>query len=605
MSESLSLPAVQPLTTPALDAEAARGEDASHPEWQRFAAPVPVVLSMDTGGEWRSVPGGRLWRCLIESPNGAGLVLPMAQVYIPKGGRFFAFTPDGKSTWGAYTEASNTPGGAFTLGPFPGRSVMLELFEPEDASGEAKLELDRVDIVYDAAVAGVLGFGDALLCNININCPEGDNWKDEKRGVARILMVFSNGAGWCSGTLIANTADTPEPFFLTAHHCQLIGLNPSFPQWRFDFHYEAPGCPNPVSEPPRQSVTGCERLAWLEETDFLLLRITPPPASYGLYFNGWTRNSNPPITGTFIHHPIGDIKKISLDNVAPTNYPLTINWGPVFGISPPNTHWNVEPDAGIFQPGSSGCPLFGPSGRIVGQLHGGVMNTFDSCRVQNAFFGKFNLSWDMGNTPQSRLRDWLDPLNLDIGGQAGYDQPQVITYAISGTVRNVAGQGMPDVLVALVGPDSTSTVTDAQGNYAFQQVPSGHPYVLKAAYGGVPANGVTTFDMVLFTKHIIDQQPLDSPWKIISGDTNRSNSLTTFDLVDIRRLILGNITQFSTTTSWRFFPADHVFNNPSDPFAGPMPLEMIQIPLLQQHINGADFIGVKTGDANANALPGN
>jgi hypothetical protein len=605
LSESLQLPAVPPLVTPPLDTEAARSDDANHPEWQRFAAPVSLDVSLNTHGVWSTVPGGRVWRCLIESPNGAGMVLPMKNVFIPQGGRLFAFTADGKSTWGAYTEDSNTPDGAFTLGPLPGRAVMLELFEPDGTNGQATLALDRVDIVYDAAAAGVLGFGDARACNININCPEGDDWKDEKRGVARILMIFSNGAGWCSGSLIANTADTPEPFFLTAHHCQLIGMNPSFAQWRFDFHYEAPGCPNPTSEPPRQSVTGCERLAWLEETDFLLLRITPPPASYGLYFNGWTRNSNPPNTGTFVHHPIGDIKKISIDNVAPSNYPFQINWGPVFGISPPNTHWNVVPDAGIFQPGSSGCPLFGPSGRILGQLHGGIMNAFDSCKVQNAFFGRFDLSWEMGATPQSRLRDWLDPINLNIGGQPGYDQPQVTTYAISGAVRNAAGQPMPDVIVRLIGPDILSSTTDAQGNYAFQQVPAGHPYVLKPAYDGTPANGVTTFDMVLYTKHIIDQQPLDSPWKIISGDTNRSNSLTTFDLVEIRRLILGNITQFGNTTSWRFFPANHVFDDPAEPFSGPLPQEFIQINLLQQHINGLDFIGVKTGDANSNALPGN
>mgnify|MGYP000861796849 CR=1 FL=1 len=66
-------------------------------------------------------------------------------------------------------------------------------------------------------------------------------------------------------------------------------------------------------------------------------------------------------SSTFIHHPAGDIKKISMDNDPATIHTQTVNWGGVFGTSPANTHWRVIPDVGIYQPGSSGCPLFDPN----------------------------------------------------------------------------------------------------------------------------------------------------------------------------------------------------------------------------------------------------
>jgi Ni,Fe-hydrogenase I large subunit len=35
-------------------------------------------------------------------------------------------------------------------------------------------------------------------CEVNINCPEGDNWQDEKKGVVRLLIKNGNQIHWIS-----------------------------------------------------------------------------------------------------------------------------------------------------------------------------------------------------------------------------------------------------------------------------------------------------------------------------------------------------------------------------------------------------------------------
>ncbi len=113
-------------------------------------------------------------------------------------------------------------------------------------------------------------------------------------------------------------------------------------------------------------------------------------------------------------------------------------------------------------------------------------------------------------------------------------------------------------------------------------------------------NGVSTFDLVLISKHILDIQLLDSPYKIISADANHSGSVSTIDLVEIRKLILGIIPAYTNNTSWRFVDSSFVFPNPQDPFQTSVPEICI--------ISGEDvmktFIGMKIGDVNKSAAPG-
>ena len=179
LSENQSLLAenkIPLVVLPALDVQQAREEDARTPGQNRFAAPVAADISPENAGAWTDLPNGdRVWQCALQSPGALGLVLLFDQFRLPAGGRFFAYTPDGKQVEGAFTEQSCIPTGRFTIGVLPGDAARLEYYEPASVRGQALLHLNRADVAYDPA--GVLGFGDGFPCNINVNCPTGAAWQ--------------------------------------------------------------------------------------------------------------------------------------------------------------------------------------------------------------------------------------------------------------------------------------------------------------------------------------------------------------------------------------------------------------------------------------------
>ncbi len=126
-------------------------------------------------------------------------------------------------------------------------------------------------------------------------------------------------------------------------------------------------------------------------------------------------------------------------------------------------------------------------------------------------------------------------------------------------------------------------------------------------------NGVTTFDLVLISKHIIGITPLSSPYKMIAADANRSNSLTTFDIVELRKLILGIYNNYDTdpsnnwpsshAPSWRFVLESFALN-PNDPWKDSQGNSIMlpesgnfNIPEIE-----ADFVAIKTGDVNNSVI---
>ncbi len=114
-----------------------------------------------------------------------------------------------------------------------------------------------------------------------------------------------------------------------------------------------------------------------------------------------------------------------------------------------------------------------------------------------------------------------------------------------------------------------------------------------------PLNGVTTYDLVLISKHILGIEPLGSPYKIIAADANKSNGVTTFDIVELRKLILGIYQELPANTSWRFVDKAFPFPNPLNPFqtAFPEGVNCIAFPS-----SNDDFVGIKIGDVNNTAV---
>ena len=110
------------------------------------------------------------------------------------------------------------------------------------------------------------------------------------------------------------------------------------------------------------------------------------------------------------------------------------------------------------------------------------------------------------------------------------------------------------------------------------------------------------------SKHILGVQPLNSPYKMIAADVNNSQTITTLDLIQLRKLILNIDTEFQNNTSWRFVNADYNFPVQNNPWFETF-LELGSVnDLAEGAIVNIDFVGIKTGDVNgsasANALAG-
>jgi hypothetical protein len=102
------------------------------------------------------------------------------------------------------------------------------------------------------------------------------------------------------------------------------------------------------------------------------------------------------------------------------------------------------------------------------------------------------------------------------------------------------------------------------------------------------------------SKHVLGTQLLNSPYKLIAADINMSNTITTFDMIQLRKLILNIQTEFTNNTSWRFVETAYNFPQPTNPWYETFP-ELINENNLSTDIVDADFVGVKIGDVNGSA----
>jgi hypothetical protein len=171
---------------------------------------------------------------------------------------------------------------------------------------------------------------------------------------------------------------------------------------------------------------------------------------------------------------------------------------------------------------------------------------------------------------------------------------------VGGTISNAANQPVSNVAVNLSGQGNGSFNTGANGSYQFANIPAGYDLTVTPYKDDNPLNGVTTYDLVLISRHILGIQPLDSPYKLIAADANRSGGVTTFDLVAIRRLILFIDDDFPNNTSWRFVDKKYQFPNPANPWAYPFP-EIISMNNVPADVTNANFVAIKTGDVNGSA----
>ena len=176
--------------------------------------------------------------------------------------------------------------------------------------------------------------------------------------------------------------------------------------------------------------------------------------------------------------------------------------------------------------------------------------------------------------------------------------------AIGGSTKNEEGEAVNDVQMTISGQGQATIKTNDLGEFMFTNIPAGHDYSLTPFKNDDLRNGVSTMDLVLISKHVLNVAKLDSPYKLIAADVNNSGSITTLDVVAARKVVLFVSSEFPGNASWRFIDKDHVFTNPQNPFTESF-AEVVNLNNLTNDELKADFISVKIGDVNGDAIPNN
>jgi hypothetical protein len=176
-----------------------------------------------------------------------------------------------------------------------------------------------------------------------------------------------------------------------------------------------------------------------------------------------------------------------------------------------------------------------------------------------------------------------------------------ITGDIAGKVFTENNEGVEEAKVDVnsSGLNSKFDMTNVAGNFMVSAAMY-NTYEVKPFRNDNAANGVSTLDILLIQRHILGLQNLNSPYKLIAADANKTGTITAADLVEIRKVILGKADMFAGNTSWRFVPTDYVFNNPANAQGEAFPESRI-INGLSANMMNENFYGIKIGDVNGSA----
>ena len=380
--------------------------NSKHEKAFQIAYSFDINIDIKTSAIIDTLDIGILYRYEIESEGAYSLNIIFSEYEIPRGAKVFIYNLDTEHIIGAFTRDNNKASKVLATVPVKGDKITIEYFEPLFPEFEGKLKVGKVSHDFTGFYKQEKNFGSSGDCNIDINCPLGNTWQNEKRSVCKIII---DGKRVCSGTLVNNTNEDGTPYFLTANHC--ISTQNKAENSVFIFNYESPTCDGSDGL-QNQSISGADLRATRSASDFTLLELSKMPLStYNPFFAGWDNQNLVKNDVVGIHHPEGDVKKICIDN---DNIQSTAYSDNTVNINA--NYWRIVSwDEGVTEGGSSGSPLFDNNRRIIGQLHGG----FAACdgEVNNGlsdWYGKFSTAWEGDGSNNSRLRNWLDPDNTGI-----------------------------------------------------------------------------------------------------------------------------------------------------------------------------------------------
>ncbi|MBR4840286.1 MAG: trypsin-like peptidase domain-containing protein [Paludibacteraceae bacterium] len=386
---------------------------------ERFAHKFKVGFDMENSGTTTYLEDGtKVWRIGITSPKAFSLNLLFTEYEIPPQAKVFLYSPDRSTILGSFSSDNRQKSGILPTAPIEGDSLIVEYMEPAGADFEGHLRIGEVNHDY-LGLRTLPSKNRSFSCEVDVNCDERGNLSTKRS----VCLIIVNGTFYCTGSLVNNTAQDDAPYVLTAAHCLFSNaVPPIYEEWAetsiFFFNYETPYCYSDIQGSMEQSVAGASVAASNADYDMLLLKMSEPmPIDYRPYYAGWNVSEEKKAPFYGIHHPEGDMKKVSVENddIQSISF-LTY-------LFKEDGHWCVYWDSGLTEGGSSGSPLFDADNRIVGALSGGKSN----CKENGPdSYYKISKVWSQSSTDRDHLSQALDPTGsgvLTLDGKEPNDTP--------------------------------------------------------------------------------------------------------------------------------------------------------------------------------------
>jgi hypothetical protein len=172
---------------------------------------------------------------------------------------------------------------------------------------------------------------------------------------------------------------------------------------------------------------------------------------------------------------------------------------------------------------------------------------------------------------------------------------------IAGNISRGQADMVQNVQVTLENITTNETklaITNAQGKFEFQGMNVGSDFTVIPSKDDDYLNGVSTLDLVLIQRHVLNINKFDNAFKYIAADINDDEKITGSDLTELRKLILGIYPKLPKNKSWRFIDKTSVIADIANPWTAS---ETRAVDNFGAAVSDINFTAIKIGDLNGTA----
>ena len=330
---------------------------------------VAPAIQGSTVERWTAVAGGFAAQASVTSPQAGALRMGINLSNVPGDVEMVFFGSDAPDKLMGPIRVADIPDRSVTWwSPITDGETQTVEFFSRTRAGAMPIRLTGASHVFTSAASGFTkrtqDIGDAGACNVDVRCSSlygSQAFLNARNSVAQMVFNDSSSVFLCTGTLLNDTAPSTQiPWFFGANHCfdneQLPLKSPAQMQTVANtlntlWFFEAQTCHSLAVPPYVQLSNGAQFIYSNAKADVLFLRLNDTPPS-GAFFSAWSANALGVGSNVItIHHPEGDLKKVTEGNVVGVSNPAVVG-GTTLPFS--EVRWS----SGTTEGGSSGAGLF-------------------------------------------------------------------------------------------------------------------------------------------------------------------------------------------------------------------------------------------------------